>query len=300
MAAQPAPPRLRVACRQTLRHRAHQHAHPLQVAAFQVGKARGFQQFLAEFLRLPTGEQQQVAFDQIARLVAQSLDAILQPIGSDLLVVLAQCLHVALDLTQAHAIEDAAGVEVLLGKEPDVLDAGLARGRLHRCGERGAVVVQQHLGQRTSAPSAAAFATEAALHGGRARIGRRFIFLRKTVAPEVEVEAFVEQVLLVRRLRQHERQCVLQDGAIGVADHLHGARSIDAFRRGHADADAAGGLEELAKGFGGQARAPTPNALPQGEGEFRFRTPPPLAGGGQGEGAGVYTHPGSPASCRAF
>ncbi len=145
LAAQPPPPRLGVAGGEPLRHRAHQDAHPVQVAPLQVGQAGGFQQFLAELFRLAAGEQQQVAFDQVARLIAQCLDAVLQAVGGSVLVVLAQRLDVAFHLAQAHAVQDAAGIQVLLGEEADVLDAGLARRLFHRGRQRRAVVVQQQL-----------------------------------------------------------------------------------------------------------------------------------------------------------
>ena len=97
--------------------------------------------------------------------------------------------------------------------------------------------------------------------------GTVFVFRRELVAAEVEVEAFVEQVLLVGRLRQHERQGVLQDRAVGEAHHLHRTRGVDALCGGDAYAGTACGLQELAKGFGSEHATPPPNPLPQGEGE---------------------------------
>jgi hypothetical protein len=141
-------------------------------------------------------------------------------------------------------------------------------GLFHRGGERCAVVVQQRLGQRGAAAAAHAFGSEPAL---RCLVwdfaGGVFVFLRKAIAFEVEVEAFVEQVLLVRCLSQHERQGVLQDGAVGEADYLHGAGGVDALGGGGADAGAAGSLEELAERFAGGHGTPPPGPLPKGEGE---------------------------------
>ena len=186
-----------------------------------------------------------------------------------LLIVLAQRLDVALDLAQAHAVEDAAGVQVLLGEEADVLDAGLARRLFHRGGECGAVVVQQHLRQRAATAAAGAFATEAALRDGGLEVGRCLGFLGEAVAAEVEIEALVEQVLLVGRLRQHEGQRVLQHGAVGEADHLHGARGVDPLGGRDADAGAARGLEELAKRFGGGHGSPPAAPSRMGRGSSR-------------------------------
>ena len=48
--------RLGITRRQLLRHRAHQHTHPVQVAPFQIGKPGAFQEFLAKPLRLAARE----------------------------------------------------------------------------------------------------------------------------------------------------------------------------------------------------------------------------------------------------
>ena len=124
LAAQPPPPRLCVARGQALGHCAHQDAHPVQVAPLEVGQACGFQQLLAELFRLAAGEQQQVALDESRAwsrrysMQFSSRSAVVRAVR------LAQRLDVALHLAQAHAVEDAAGVQVLLGEEADVLDAG--------------------------------------------------------------------------------------------------------------------------------------------------------------------------------
>ena len=149
--AQPPPPRLRIARRQLLRHRAHQHAHAVQVAPLQIRQPCALQQFLAEPLRLAAREQHQVPFDEVAQRVAQRLDPRFQPAGADdrrVVAALPHRLDLAFQRAQTHAIQDAPRIEILLREEPDVLQSRLACRLLHRRGQRRAIVVQQHLPQR--------------------------------------------------------------------------------------------------------------------------------------------------------
>ena len=170
-----------------------------------------------------------------------------------------------------------------------------ARRLFHRGGQRGAVVVQQHLGQRAAAAAAVPSPPKPPGVMRGLEVGRGFGLLGEAVAAEIEVEALVEQVLLVRGLRQHEGQRVLQHRAVGVADHLHRARGVDAFGGGDADAGAARGLEELAKRFGGGHGPPPPNPLPQGEGEYR-RIPLSLREGDGGRGPALIPAARPPAA----
>ena len=83
---------------------------------------------------------------------------------------------------------------------------------------------------------------------------RRFLFVggREFVALEVEVEALVEQVLLVRRLGEDQGEGILQHGAVGEADDIDGAGGIDPLGRGYAQSGAAGHLQEAAERFAGR------------------------------------------------
>ena len=107
------------------------------------------------------------------------------------------------------------------------------------------IVAQQHLAERSAAAAAHPFTAAGLLRGRRftTRCGNIVAF--KTFALEVEIEAFVEQCLLVRRFRQHQGQRVLQHRPIAVADHTHGAGGIDSLGGRYAQAGATRGLQEL-------------------------------------------------------
>ncbi len=168
---------------------------------------------------------------------------------------LALCLDLALQRAQAHAIQDAAGIEILLSEEADVLQPCVACGLFHGGGQGGAVVGQQQFAKSGAAATAHALA---ARHRWRRILcgrggGGRFLLIRRSefVTLEVQIEAFVEQVLFVRRLRQHQAERVLQHGAVGETNDVDGPGRVDAFRGRNAQPRAARDLQEAAQRFAG-------------------------------------------------
>src|SRR6185437_11161002 len=117
----------------------------------------------------------------------------------------------------------------------------------------GAVFRQQQLAERGATAAAHPFAAghrwRSIARGSRGRLMR--IGWSKFVALEVEIEALVEQALLVGRFRHDERERVFQHGAVGEAYQVDSARGVDALGGGDTQACAAGYLEEAAQGFAG-------------------------------------------------